>query len=194
MEYIIDFNFSNKKENILDLIVRKTRQEVEKELKIDIKKHGLTNKCDYVRNILAKNLDEEKIDYDFIETNQILGNDVVGHSFLVSYLEKNSYIMDLTYMQFFDKDNCKKNNYQQIDGITIKAPLPGYYYITNLNDIDIAKNILENGYIKLDERSAKVYLDSFYLTRRGRRLDIDIKASTYLNAFDSVKRKNKCKK
>ena len=88
MEYIIDFNFSNKKENILDLIVRKTRQEVEKELKIDIKKHGLTNKCDYVRNILAKNLDEEKIDYDFIETNQILGNDVVGHSFLVSYLEK----------------------------------------------------------------------------------------------------------
>ena len=31
MEYIIDFNFSNKKENILDLIVRKTRQEVEKE-------------------------------------------------------------------------------------------------------------------------------------------------------------------
>ena len=194
MEYIINFNYPNKQNNILDIIVRNARSELEQKLKIDIKKHGLTNKCDYARSIVAKYLDKAKINYDYIETTQILSNDVTGHSFLIAYLENDSFIIDITYQQFFNKEQCKKENYQKYQDLIIKAPLPGYYYITHPNDINIAKEILENGYIKLNEKNLKTYLDSFYLTRRGRIINTDIKASTYINAIESIKRKNQHKK
>lgn len=194
MKYIIDFNIKSKNDNILDLVINKARNLILSQFNIDIKENGLTNKCDYVRKIVADLLDKENIYYDFMETNKILGNDVVGHSFLVAYIEDKRYIVDSTYLQFFDINNCKKDNYKEVNGLTIKAPLPGYYYIDNPKDINIALELLEYGYIELTKKNAKVYLDSFYLTRRGRRIDIDISQDTYLNVFDNERRKNNRKK
>lgn len=190
MEYIINFDIENKDGNLLEKLIHKARMIIEKDN--DIKASALVNKCDYASNIMSLLLDEENIDYSIKNTVDILGNDVLGHQFVVVYLDDNSYIVDLTYLQFFIKDRCQANLFKEVEGVTIISPDPGYYYVDNKDMMDVAMSILQRGYVKLDEKSAKAYLDSFYLTRRGRRFDIDIKASTYLNALN-MKDKNKVK-
>ena len=70
------------------------------------------------------------------------------------------------------------------------APDPGYYYIEHKDKEDVARIILENGYIELSEDNLKVYLDSFYETRRGRRFGEGMSASTYMNAINAgIKKK-----
>ena len=74
------------------------------------------------------------------------------------------------------------------------APDPGYYYVEHKDKLGVAKSILEEGYIELNEDNIKTYLDSFYETRRGRRFDGGISASTYMNAINAgVKKSNCCK-
>ena len=184
MEYIFDFEIKNNNSNKLENIIHKARKIIESECKCDIKSSALINKCDYATKVMTKLLDMKHFNYSWMETIDILGNDVLGHSFLTVDYDNNKYIVDLTYLQFFTKDRCKKDMFKEVDGITILAPDPGYYYIENKDKKDIALQLLKQGYVKLDEVSAKAYLDSFYLMRRGRRIDIDIKASTYMNALN----------
>lgn len=187
MEYICDFKIKNNNSNILEKIIYKARKIIEDECKCNIKENALVNKCDYATRVMTKLLDKKDIKYSWMETIDILGNDVLGHSFLVVYLDNNSYIVDLTYLQFFIKKRCRSSMYKEVDGVTILSPDPGYYYIEHLDKLDIAISILEKGYVKLDENSVKAYLDSFYLTRRGRRINVDINASIYMNAFNVMK-------
>lgn len=184
MEYIFDFEIKNKKSNKLECIITKARKIIETMNNCDIKESGLINKCDTACSILAELLDENNIDYSWIETNNVLGNDVLGHAFLVVNFNNNKYIVDLTYLQFFSKDTCQAKWFKEKDGVTILAPDPGYYYTVNLDKKNIAIQLLENGYIKLNEESAKAYLDSFYFTRRGRRVEVEIDKSICLNALN----------
>lgn len=184
MEYIIDFNIKNNNDNILDKVIFNVRSKLG-----DIKKSGLINKCDYVTKLLCLELDKYKIDYSICETHKLISNDVTGHMFLVVYIEDKSYIVDLTYLQFFSYDRCNRNMYKEKDGITYMAPDPGYYYVENKDKVDIARSMLENGYIELNGDNLKTYLDSFFETRRGRRIDYDISASIYMNAINKERGK-----
>ena len=184
MEYIIDFDIKYNNSNILEKVIKDVRGSLS-----DIKSSGLINKCDYVTKLLCIELDKYKIDYSVCETHKLISNDVLGHMFLVVYVEDKSYIVDLTYLQFFLKDRCSKDMFKEKDGITYMAPDPGYYYVKNNDKVNVAKLLLENGYIELNDYSLKVYLDSFYETRRGRRFNGDISASTYMNALNKVNRK-----
>lgn len=184
MNYIIDFDIKNNNSSILDKVISDVRSKLG-----NIKETGLINKCDYVTKLLCLELDKYKIDYNICETHKLISNDVIGHMFLIVYIEDKSYIVDLTYLQFFLKDKCNKDMYKEKDGITYIAPDPGYYYVENNDKINIAKDILENGYIELDNNNLKSYLDSFFKTRRGRRIDYDISASTYMNVIDKVNRR-----
>lgn len=186
MKYIIDFNIKNNNSNILEKTIYDVRSKLG-----NIKENGLINKCDYATRLMTNLLDELKIDYNIMETHKLLGNDVLGHMFLIVFIEDKSYIVDLTYLQFFIKDRCNKSMYKELDGLIYMAPDPGYYYIENKKDIDVAKSILEDGYIELNERNVKVYLDSFFKTRRGRRIDYEISASTYMNCINKEKKKSK---
>ena len=54
------------------------------------------------------------------------------------------------------------------------APDPGYYYVEHKDRLGVAKSILEEGYIELNEANIKTYLDSFYEKRRTKRIDSEI--------------------
>ena len=185
MDYIFEFDIKNNNKNILDKVIYDVRSKLG-----NIKESALINKCDYATKLICEELDKYKIDYNVLETHKILGNDVLGHMFLVVYLEDKSYIVDLTYLQFFLKDRCKKDMYKEKDELTYMAPDPGYYFVDNNRDVGIAKGILENGYIELNDKSLKIYLDSFFETRRGRRINYEISSSTYMNVINS-KRKSR---
>lgn len=185
--YIIDFNPiflikspSNKTvqntEEIIQLAIFNTFKSLSNIIDNDIKKHPLVNRCDLVRNKLGEILEQLRINIVYIETQEILGNDVVGHSILIVTDEENNknYLIDPTYSQFFLKDKCSQSNYLIKNEIVLLAPDPGYYYLSNPDKMNFAKSLLKNGYFELNEETAKIYFDSFYKTRRGRSAYIDL--------------------
>ncbi len=179
-KYIIDFEpkfLSENKNNGIEELIEKAiylsflQLNYDNLISLDIKNTPLTNKCDLVRNKLGKILKKTDLAADivYLETQDILGNDVVGHSILVVILEDNIYLVDPTYSQFFLKENCHLSKYliNSERKLVLLAPDPGYYYLNNKEDIFVAERLLEKGYIKLNDHIAKTYFDSFYKTRRG---------------------------
>jgi hypothetical protein len=154
--------------SLLNYIVFLTYNQLKQSSNIDLTTSPMTNTCNIVSDIAGNYLEQMGIDTRYLETQQVISSSVTGHSFLVAAIQENAtYLIDLSYRQFFIKDNCTLSKYKKIGDLVIDSPDPGYYYEVNPQDKIIAEKLLEQGYIKLDEYSAKVYCDSFNTTKRG---------------------------
>lgn len=153
---------------LLDYITLITRKElILSDSSLDIKISPLINKCNTASRIASQLLEELNIDTRYLRTQDVISEFVTGHDFLVANIQNTPYLIDLTYRQFFLKEQCKKERFCSCKGITYLSPDPGYYYEVNPEHQFIAKTIIENGYVKLTNQIAKIYCDSFYITRRG---------------------------
>lgn len=171
-------------------------------INLDIKNNPLNNKCDLVRNYLGEILKEMDLDADivYLETQDILGSDVIGHSILTVILDNDIHLIDPTYSQFFLKENCNQSKYliNSERKLVLLAPDPGYYYLNNKENIFVAEHLLEKGYIKLNDNIAKTYFDSFYKTRRGNggymelsEDTIEISGNIYIKSIHKLNNKTK---
>lgn len=70
-----------------------------------------------------------------------------------------TYLIDTTYRQFFTSIRCNEGRYYTLDeNLKIEtAPDPGYF----IKDIEFAKNLIADGYIELNEKTARVYGQAF---------------------------------
>ena len=154
--------------SLLNYIVYLTAIKLKQEHNIDLTTSPMINMCDTVTNIAGFLLEQLGIDIRYLETQQVISSSATGHSFLIANIqENNTYLIDLSYRQFFLKENCSMSKFQKIGNLVIISPDPGYYYEVNREDREVAITILEHGYIKLTEHTAKVYCDSFNTTKRG---------------------------
>lgn len=71
---------------------------------------------------------------------------------------EQSFLIDTTYRQFFTSIRCNEGMYLNKSS-EISKPDPGYF----VKDKDFAKNLMRDGYILLDEITAKLYGEPFYL-------------------------------
>lgn len=81
---------------------------------------------------------------------------------------EKTYLIDTTYRQFFTTVKCNEGMYYKKDSI---APDPGYFA-----DEEFAKILLMNGYIELNQETAKLYGEPFYkssLPLNSETFDID---------------------
>lgn len=67
---------------------------------------------------------------------------------------EKTYLIDATYRQFFTTSRWNEGMYYKKDSI---APDPGYF----ANE-EFAKDLLKNGYVELNETTAKLYGSTFY--------------------------------
>lgn len=65
------------------------------------------------------------------------------------------YLIDCSYRQFFLLKDCTKEN---------KSPNPGYFIRKNEEMKDFSEELLQNGYIELNEKNAKKYAYGFYMS------------------------------
>lgn len=173
---------NSEKELILDYYVNKGRSILGNYLNIDISEDPLTNRCDLAEHIIGKLLEKDGITVYPKETQEIINSTCVGHSFVISIIQDTPYLIDLTYRQFFLKENCNKENYFIKDDKIIKTPSPGYFMLDE-EGLDISKKIIEQGYIELNNSVAKKYCDSFYYTKTGINDYSNITGSIYLKAL-----------
>lgn len=179
-------NLSNEEiELFLDFYVASVRETLQKGLNIDIENDPLINRCDLAQKLIGTSLEKAGVTVYPQETQETINKTVVGHSFLVAFFNdmKDAYLVDLTYRQLFIKENCDIDRLMVADDMIVRTPDPGFFVSQSEELIETASNILEKGYIKLDERAAKHYGDSFYFTKTGRDPYSNISGSAYLNAF-----------
>lgn len=71
-----------------------------------------------------------------------------------------TYLIDVTYRQFFSTVRCNEGRYyKEEENTNLKvAPDPGYF----ITDIDFAKTLMKDGYIELTKENAKKYGEAFY--------------------------------
>ena len=149
-------------------------------------------KCDLAVSILCHYLRKLRCKIFLASTQNSILNNVVGHSFMVVQLfvdnEYKNYLLDPTYIQFFKRDKCKKDNFLYLpnnENYILLTPYPGYFL--NEKDIDTIKPLLDYGFSLLTSDIARIYGDSFYNTKTGftlnrRSLD-SIDGEVYINSF-----------
>ena len=145
-------------ETILNSIVQSSREYLIVR-KIDVENESLTGLCALVSGFICSNyykyfnIDHLK-NYNLFET-------AFSHDFNVIHFttingETKSYIIDLTFRQFFlISRSIKERRYHVIEN----AIMPGYFI-----DEDLARVLLSKGYIELTNENAKKYCDAFNLT------------------------------
>lgn len=152
---------------ILDWTVENTRENIQK-LGIDIDNNSLNGFCEIAQKssilpleelglTVTKNQAKSSFDYPF---NHCFGT--VTFKILENNLVKDiPFLIDVTYRQFFSTVRCNYGRYYTKEENTLldTAPDPGYF----VKDVDFARNLLGNGYIILNDDTAKKYGESFYL-------------------------------
>lgn len=73
-----------------------------------------------------------------------------------------TFLLDTTYRQFFSTVRCNEGRYYTKEENTnlVTAPDPGYF----MEDISFAKQLMSDGYVILNENTAKTYGEAFYLS------------------------------
>ena len=86
------------------------------------------------------------------------------HCFNIIEFGSKKYLVDITLEQFF----CKCNNHPGRMGIyDLNGPSVGYYMLKLNRGEELAKKLLVDGYVLLDDELFKTYMDSFMLSFRN---------------------------
>ena len=167
---------------ILDFYVNEVRKSLSRVLNIDIYNDPLTNRCDTAQLLMGSLLENVGITVYPKETEDVISPEVINHSFLVAIINHDAYLIDLTYRQFFIKENCDIERLKMNDDLIYDTPDPGFF-ASRPPLRETVNEILKSGYVLLDENTAKHYCDSFYFAKRGRGWYNDIKGSIYLKSL-----------
>ena len=149
-------------------------------------------KCDLAQSILYHYLKKLNCNPHTCMTQNVITNNIIGHSFITIQIivdnKIKTYLIDPTYIQFFKKDKCTKDNYfisQQYNNYILLTPDPGYFINKSMNnEINF---LLNHGYIELTEQTARIYGDSFLNTKTGININLlnyqTIPGEIYINSF-----------
>lgn len=141
-------------------------------------------KCDKAQAIITYYLNDLEVETHPCMTQNVITNDIEGHSFLVARFNVNGvltpYLIDPTYRQFFTNE---RSDYLTHNGIIVKTPSPGYFI--KEEDKESIEKLLIDGYHLLDENIAGAYGDSFYNTKTGYTTKDfkSINGKIYMNSF-----------
>lgn len=152
----------------LSYLCFKVREKLSLKKSKDILDNKFTNQCDTAQSMIYYYLNELNVFNVPVNTHEVLDGGL-GHSFIVAHIQDDYYLLDPTYNQFFDLKKCSSDNFMiRDDSIIIKTPDPGYFVSEySLEDQKTIKDLLKNGYMKIDNNNIRLYGESFYKTKTG---------------------------
>ncbi len=174
-KYITDVKTNSSSDTLIDNIVSLGRKSLE--VSHSSRRHirpiddiDLGGACEeasqYIKNICdGLNIVNFMIDLEPGYSKELaLFNGDGYHYFNILLINHDYYLVDLTYKQFF----LERNNI--IDRINLPlfcGCLPGVYMMMDKERSKVAEEILKKGYIKLDDKILKDYLDGFTMSYRN---------------------------
>lgn len=153
---------------ILDWTVENTRRNFES-MGIFVDNNSLNGFCEIGQAIslmpleklglrVTKNTASDSFNYPY---NHCFGT--VTFPIIENGIKKDvTFLLDTTYRQFFSTVRCNEGRYYTKEENTnlVTAPDPGYF----MEDISFAKQLMSDGYVILNENTAKTYGEAFYLS------------------------------
>ena len=147
---------------ILDYVVYEVRN-IFSSLGINLKSNSLNGYCELGQGLsirfleslglkVTKNTACNSFDY---ELNHCFGTVMIPVE-IDGKVENKIFLIDTTYRQFFTSTRCNEGMYYKNN----EKPDPGYF----VKDEEVAKKIMRDGYILLDEYTAKCYGEGFYFS------------------------------
>lgn len=155
-------------------------------------------KCDTAQAILGHYFNKINCRYAPCATESAIVSAIDGHSFITITLnvegEDKHFLLDPTYIQFFHKDKCQKENYFISPMYPDKILLtPDAGFFIKEEDKEPVEFLLKYGYIELTEEYARIYGDSFLNTKTGTNPSTlryqSMPGNIYINSFISGKEK-----
>ncbi len=117
--------------------------------------------CSYAQCSLHYTLEKLGIKHYMHRTLMTIDHDCTDHYFLIADFnvmgDIKSYILDPTYRQFFVSDIC----YKKDDRVRI----PGKFYLDHPEYKEYVIELLQDGYILMNDDVIKMYGDSFYYNK-----------------------------
>lgn len=156
---------------ILDYVVYLTREYISYGINEDFDEINLIDKCHEAAIYIQKKCMENNISSSIIKI--IPGYDINAHlygSFLgyhfanIILFNNNYYLVDVTYSQFF---YTKNNIIDRIGLVNIPPCYAGLFMMMSETGKNMAHELIEKGYIKLDKIKLKTYLDAFTMSNRN---------------------------
>lgn len=180
--------------NILNWTVFNTKRNLStilNSLNLDVNKCSLTGFCEVSQALslmplesiglnVTKNRAQDCFEYPY---NHVFGT----VTFQISENSKTvnkTYLIDITYRQFFKTNKCNEGIYYIEDEYGDNAvPDPGYFA-----DKEFAKKLLKDGYIELTEETAKLYGLPFFkssldINNKEKKCNIDFYNNIMNNTF-----------
>lgn len=132
---------------------------------------NLANRCQETSEFIIKlarkfniNAKMVKIYAAYSDDELLYNTDMEYHYFVIITIDSENYLIDCTYSQFF---SWYRNHIERLGNYCYSGCFPGVYMLQNIEREKVARIILKNGWIKLDESIFKSYLDGFTLYYRN---------------------------
>ena len=149
--------------------------------------YPLLNMCINISNCILINFGSKfnAVDMYSLNINNIFKTKI-GHQFVIAIFPTangdKAYIIDPTYRQFCLLSYCNKNRLYHYDPYI----MPGYF----VKDLKPILFLLENGYLEINEYTAKIYCDSFILSeesylKREINTDSNYTGKQYIKVFET---------
>lgn len=130
----------------------------------------MTNNCVPVALKVKEFCDEFSIECEVVEIYPGFDQDARifdgngFHYFNIITIDNKKYLVDLTYKQFFKKNN---NYLEEIGILYLCAPVAGVFMLMDSERSSVASELLRDGFIELKENVLKHYCDGFALSYRN---------------------------
>lgn len=169
----IDISNSPDKEDLLNYIIWSARKYImgpyvddEEELYNWNFQYQCVDASNYIYHLCSENGIKCQVVtiYPGYDPSAKLDIDISKHCFNVVEYNSKYYLIDITYAQFFNKSN---NHLDRLGVAGLEGPNVGCYILHTPKGENIAKKILTDGYIELDEDVFKNYMDAFTLSFRN---------------------------
>ena len=151
--------------SLLENLCWKVRKKIAEANESNIQDDSYAFKCDLAQSMIVYYFQKLGISANPVNTNEVL-NGTCGHSFVLVTIQEKIYLVDPTYIQFFEKDKCDVERFTIINDTVCTSPDPGFFIELNQAE-ETVMPLLEKGYIEFKEEVAKAYGDSFFQTKTG---------------------------
>lgn len=167
---VVDASFSD--EDILDYIVSRTREELYASISpkvnsTDFKYFDLIRFCKDASEYAASIANELGLKSRLMHIRPGYSpriNMGCHHFFLIIIIKDTPYLIDCTYSQFFMRKRCI---IEKLGVMYAETPSAGTFMVMDEERKSVAKTLLSRGWIKLDSRTLKHYLDGFTISYRN---------------------------
>lgn len=153
-------------DEFLSYVCDSVRMKLAKKNNASLEKYDYLYQCDRAQAMIGRYFEQLNLPYKSPQTNMDISLEVLGHNFIVCFINDEVFLLDPTYNQFFDESKCTKENFKIENGMISKTADPGFFVaLEKEEDQEMVCDFLEKGYGLLTEDLARVYGNSFYGTK-----------------------------